>query len=190
MMAFAAACSLLSAASSDAASIWMAGTSTGTGSLGNWELRLNYGGVPIGSYQVIQSATLYYGGQTLAMNITDTANPVTARSRINVVDGNPNTSLDKLRIFGGFTTGEAIDIDVQGDVNITPLTATDANIAALSGVGNAVSGKLTDLSGNSITFTGSVVAPEPGSIALLSGLGLVVGRRLLKRRAKKQEAAV
>ncbi|MFM7920378.1 MAG: PEP-CTERM sorting domain-containing protein, partial [Planctomycetaceae bacterium] len=32
--------------------------------------------------------------------------------------------------------------------------------------------------------------PEPGSIALLSGLGLVVGRRLLKRRAKKQEAAV
>ena len=41
-----------------------------------------------------------------------------------------------------------------------------------------------------VDLTGFVAVPEPGSIALLSGLGLVVGRRLLKRRAKKQEAAV
>ncbi|MFO0537150.1 MAG: PEP-CTERM sorting domain-containing protein, partial [Planctomyces sp.] len=30
--------------------------------------------------------------------------------------------------------------------------------------------------------TGAVPAPEPGSFALLAGLGLVAGRRFLKRR--------
>jgi len=188
-----AALSLLNAASAEASAIWMAGTSSGTGSLGNWELRLNYGGTPVtppGTYQVIQSASLYYGGSVLSMNITDIATPATANSRINVVDGSPNPALDRLRIFGGFLGGAALDLFVQGDVNISPLTASDANIAALSKLGNAVTASFTDTSANSITFTGSVIAPEPGSVAILGGLGLVVGRRIWKRRsAKKQNVA-
>jgi len=188
-----AAFSLLSAASAEASAIWMAGTSSGAGSLGNWEMRLNYGNPPVnppGTYQVLQSATLYYGGSVLSMNITNTATPATANSRINVLDGSPNPALDRLRIFGGFLTGEAVDLFVQGDVNISPLTATDANIAALSKLGNAVSGNFTDLSANSITFTGSVIAPEPGSVAILTGLGLVVGRRIWKRRSAKKQNVV
>jgi len=84
---------------------------------------------------------------------------------------------------------------VTGTTDVGNTNGTAANMKALGEIGNSVAGTLTllpRLSGVSsvIIFTGLVAVPKPGSIALLSGLGLVVGRRLLKRRAKKQETAV
>jgi hypothetical protein len=38
------------------------------------------------------------------------------------------------------------------------------------------------LNADSVTFSGAVPAPEPGSFALLAGLALVAGRRFLKLR--------
>jgi hypothetical protein len=40
------------------------------------------------------------------------------------------------------------------------------------------------------SFSGTIPVPEPGSISLLAGLGLVCGRRVWRRRQQKQAAAV
>jgi len=83
-----------------------------------------------------------------------------------------------------------LTLDVRNSVNINPLVASAANIYALAAIGNTnVGGSIALADGRSFSFTATVV-PEPGSIALLSGLGLVVAGRIWKRRsAKKQNVA-
>lgn len=190
---------LLATHAANAGTIWFAGTVTG-GAGGNWFMKVQYTPNGSGSAATALSGTLELSGNTLnfdtvAVGVGPATSPV-----LTIEEGSPS---DRVSILAGLTgTGGKSGIlssfysPATGiDIGVNP-NATDANIAALTNLGTTVSGTVLNISGlgggflSNITLNGSVVAPEPGSIALLSGLGLVVGRRLLKRRAKKQEAAV
>ncbi len=83
-----------------------------------------------------------------------------------------------------------LDATVRGNTSVS-LTASAANLSALLQHPNSFSGlfRVYDLAGNSVQLNGVVAAPEPGSIALLSGLALVSGRRMWRRRQQKKAAA-
>lgn len=191
---------LLATHSANAGTIWFAGT-VGGGAGGNWFMKVQY--TPNGSAAAATtlSGTLELSGNTLNFDTVSVGGGTPVSPVLTISEGNP---ADQVSIVAGLTgTGGKSGIlnsfyspSTGFDIGTNP-NATDANIQALTKVGTTVNGTVLNISGlggagpfNTITLTGSVVAPEPGSIALLSGLGLVVGRRLLKRRAKKQEAAV
>lgn len=95
-----------------------------------------------------------------------------------------------------------VDLTIGGADAVAVREATQANIDALTASSTVTSGKLL-LDGNISPFvlkSGRVylygpplAVPEPASVMLLSGLGLVAGRRVLARRrqnaAAKAEAA-
>jgi hypothetical protein len=87
----------------------------------------------------------------------------------------------------------AAEIDglVSGNANV-PLLASAANLSALLQYPNAYNGTFTLYgdAAHSVSLSGMVAAPEPGSVALLSGLALVSGRRMWRRRQQKKAAAV
>jgi hypothetical protein len=74
---------------------------------------------------------------------------------------------------------------VYGDVNIDPLLATAGNINALAKNGNVFNGTFSLSSvvdgGETVELQG-IAIPEPGSVMLLSGLGVYCGRRILRKR--------
>lgn len=95
----------------------------------------------------------------------------------------------------GSVIAELTGFKVQGKADISSNVASDPNLQLLGSIGNLVTagsfriypnGVSPNASGAGtseiITLTGAVPAPEPGSFALLAGLGLVAGRRFLKRR--------
>jgi len=188
---------LLATQAANAGVVWFAGTATGAYS-GNWFMKIDYTPNAGGSVASALSGTLEIDGGVL--NFTSlTVGSTTVNPNLSIQEQTP---LDRVSIISGlvgvgksgllnsfFSPGTGIDIGVDPN-------ATDANVRALTQLGTSVTGTVLNVGGigadpfGTITLSGSVVAPEPGSIALLSGLGLVVGRRLLKRRAKKQEAAV
>lgn len=190
---------LLAAQAANAGTIWFAGTVTG-GAGGNWLMKVQYTPNNSGSAATALSGTLELSGNTLNFDTVAVGGGPATSPVLTIEEGSPS---DRVSILAGLTgTGGKSGIlssfysPTTGiDIGVNP-NATDANIAALTNLGTTVSGTVLNISGlgggflSNITLNGSVVAPEPGSIALLSGLGLVVGRRLLKRRAKKQEAAV
>jgi len=190
---------LLATHAANAGTIWFAGTVTG-GAGGNWFMKVQYTPNGSGSTATALSGTLELSGNTLNFDTVAVGGGPATSPVLTIEEGSPS---DRVSILAGLTgTGGKSGIlssfysPATGiDIGVNP-NATDANIAALTKLGTTVSGTVLNISGlgggflSNITLNGSVVAPEPGSIALLSGLGLVVGRRLLKRRAKKQEAAV
>lgn len=189
---------LLASHAANAGEIWFAGTSS-LGASGNWFMKVNYTPNAGGPAATALSGTLTLGSNTLNL-VSLTVGPTTTNPILSIEEGSPN---DRVSIISGLTNASASGVlssfyspgTSTLDLGSNP-NATDSNIMALTKLGTAVSGTVLNVGGlggplfGNITLSGFVVAPEPGSIALLSGLGLVVGRRLLKRRAKKQETAV
>jgi hypothetical protein len=74
------------------------------------------------------------------------------------------------------------------------LTLTDTNVATMLQAGTTYSGTFRR-SSNTIddlgtgVLGGTIPVPEPGSIGLLAGLGMVCGRRIWRRRQQKKAAA-
>ena len=93
--------------------------------------------------------------------------------------------------FGTITAALGLTINSGVDLGAAP-DASAVNIATLAAFGNPGGGSLVLQGGVPglvfTNFSGTAV-PEPGSIALLSGLGLVFGRGAWRRRKAKQIAA-
>jgi len=82
--------------------------------------------------------------------------------------------------------------DYFGNVNIDPLRATEANVDLLTASHGPFNGLLTLGTAGQLTtvrLTGKAV-PEPASVFLLSGLGLVAGRRVWRRRQQQKSESV
>jgi hypothetical protein len=159
-----------------------------------WSLALTYTENLSGSAAAITAATLTIGTETFLLN-TGFGTPQIV---VTPVTGANNDQLGITAFFSNSTPGGVgnggfsfLNLIVNGTADITGLAASDANIQALGAkIATPVTGGFAFGTGLNATLNGSVPAPEPGSIALLSGLGLIVGRRMLKRRAAKQNVAV
>ena len=162
-----------------------------------WSLFLTYVPNPTGAVAGISAATLKIGTETFVMNTFSGPKII-----VTPVAGSNNDKLDIQAFFNNSVPGTVgnggfayLNLTVSGTSDIVGSAASDANIQALGGtIRTPVSGTF-DFGPSSPPYlvaylNGSVPAPEPGSIALLSGLGLIVGRRMLKRRGAKQNAAV
>jgi len=160
-----------------------------------WSLALTYTANNGGPTAAITAATLTIGAETFLLKTSGAANaPVLT---VNAVAGNDNLSIVaefQASTPGGYGSTFSLlsPFTVNGTDDIGAAIASDVNVQTLGAkIGNTFTGQfLPVLPGQPIALSGSVPAPEPGSIALLSGLGLIVGRRMLKRRAAKQNVAV
>jgi len=161
-----------------------------------WTMALTYTANAGGPVAAITAGSLTIGGEIFALDLTPLApNTLTVAS----VTGLKNDTLAINAYFeastpGGFGTAVALlsPFTVTGTDIVGAAVATDTNIQNLGAtIGNTFTGQfLAVLPGVPVTLNGSVPAPEPGSIAVLCGLGLIVGRRVLKSRSsKKQEVA-
>jgi hypothetical protein len=95
---------------------------------------------------------------------------------------------------GGFQSD--VDITVRAPAAVAARVASEANIAFLTSTATSVDGTFdVDLqspfdSFDRLTLDGIPQAvPEPGSMLLLSGLGLVAGRRVMARRRQQKAKA-
>lgn len=151
-----------------------------------WSLGLTYTANNSGAVATITAATLNIAGTNYLLNSAGNADTLT----VNTVGGANNDTItfamDFVGASGFGTTFFGLSgLTLNGKTDV-PAIASDANILALAQLNNTVTnGGLVVLPGPStalITLNGSVPAPEPGSIALLSGLAIVLGRRFMKRR--------
>jgi len=99
-------------------------------------------------------------------------------------------------VNGGYGDFGTLTFSLSSTFNAPPgAIADEATVMALgTAIGSTYTGTFAFQNGpnspGSVFLNGSVAAPEPGSIAVLCGLGLIVGRRVLKSRSsKKQEVA-
>jgi hypothetical protein len=189
------------AASSQAAvlsSLRFAGTTTAGSSAPlaskAWSLSLTYVPNPTGAAAAISAATLTIGTETFLLNSGFGTPQITVIS----ATGANNDQLGILAYFSNSSPGGVgnggfapLTLTVAGTSDVAAALASNANIQQLGAQGyTPVSGSFAFGTGLTAILNGAVPAPEPGSIALLSGLGLIVGRRMLKRRAAKQNVAV
>ena len=152
----------------------------------------------------------FTGAVTPAVNATITAATLVLSTPTPVTyahTGTPGTltvngGTDKIDIAGlilvngSFADFGTLTFSVYSTFNAPPAAIADeATVIALgTAIGSTYTGTFAFLNGanvpGSVFLNGSVAAPEPGSIAVLCGLGLIVGRRVLKSRSsKKQEVA-
>ena len=201
------------AGSSNAAVLSLGGLATSSVSSFNnvaWTLAVTYTPAVSGPVASITAATLTIGAQSFSLRTTGTnvdeifvkavagANNDTMfiRSDFTVPAGAYTGFAGGIAGFATFgaPTQTETGLTVTGS-ELTSAIATEANISGLgSTVGNTISGTVqfidTNFSSSTVTLNGTVPAPEPGSVAVLCGLGLIVGRRVLKSRSsKKQEVA-
>ncbi|MFM7168358.1 MAG: PEP-CTERM sorting domain-containing protein [Planctomycetaceae bacterium] len=193
-----AACLVAPLASSrcDAGVLNLAGQTTSTKAaydLKAWTLSLVFTPNPAGPAATIASATLTIDGTSFLLDTASDPKTVTVTPDVGLNDDRLYINANFLS-SGAFGTNTAVLVDmvVAGKVDISPALATDANIQALAVPGNLVkSGTFVlnpSIGGGTalISFTGAVVTPEPGSVALLGGLGLVLSIRWLRRRSQTQ----
>ena len=146
------------------------------------------------SAAVINSATLVVGAQTWS-------------SLLGGIGQNPAITIASAKNaftiagqFGGSTPDDVGNIITSLSLNVTSATpvaatqATQANIDAIFASRSSALGTLTivgntagNFGGNILNLEGSLPAavPEPGSLLVLGGLGLFVGRRMMVRRQNK-----
>jgi hypothetical protein len=190
------------ASQANAATVGFTGT-TGAGSLGAFAagtpvtLTLTYTPVGLGGglTAVVTAASLNIQGFT-------PWNSLTGVNTISIVPngaGNDNLSVSlNFNPAGGLgTTVATLSMTFSGDedLGLNP-DATEANVGAIlftASGGNPASGNFTFIGGGIPGFgiaplSGAAVVPEPGSMMLLSGLGLVLGRRAWKRRRAVEPA--
>jgi len=146
-----------------------------------------------GAVANISSATLVVGNQTFLRNSAGNADTITVNSVAGVNNDTATLAIDFLQSTPG-SLGSAVailtNLTLNGKVDV-PTVANDANIALLAQQNNTVTnGSFILFPGfaggvDTITLNGSVPAPEPSSVLLLTGLGLVVGRRYLRKMLKK-----
>lgn len=163
-------------------------TSSGDPAYNNleWSLLLTYTANNGGPTASITAATLSIGTSSYALNTAGTADSLTVNS---VAGANNDTISFGMDFLGSGGVGTAAFIlsglTLNGKTDVSAI-ASDANILALAAPPNTLTGGLLVLvpgpSTGVISLSGSIPVPEPGSIAILSGLAIVVGRRYLKRR--------
>lgn len=144
------------------------------------------------SAAVINSATLVVGAQTWSSLLGGSGPAITIATAKNAftIAGQ----------FSGSTPGSVGDIFTSLSLNVTSATpvaaaqATQANIDAIFATRSSALGTLTlvgntagNFGGNVLNLEGNPLAavPEPGSLLVLGGLGLFVGRRMMVRRQNK-----
>ncbi|MCE2794320.1 MAG: hypothetical protein ACK5A1_09890 [Planctomyces sp.] len=149
-----------------------------------------------GATATITAATLLIGTESFSLN---TSGPGDGPDTITVaqIAGLDNDEMTLVADFTpsipgayGSVIAELTGFKVQGKADISSNVASDPNLQLLGSIGNLVTAgsfRVFPHGGASgvaeiVTLTGAVPAPEPGSFALLAGLGLVAGRRFLKRR--------
>ena len=104
------------------------------------------------------------------------------------VQWTPGAAFSDLSTPGGFASGP-LDLTLTSTTNLGLSGATQSNLDTIYAASNSLPGSVLGVfsaGGGFYSFTGAAV-PEPGSIALLSGLGLVFGRRVMKRRKLAKE---
>lgn len=147
------------------------------------------------STAVINSATLVVGAQTWSTLLGGIGqNPA-------ITIASAKNAFTIAGQFGGSSPGSVGDIFTSLSLNVTTATpvaaaqATATNIDAILSTRSSALGTLTIVSTSSSTgFGGNVLnlegdplsaVPEPGSLLVLGGLGLFVGRRMMVRRQNK-----
>ena len=158
-----------------------------------------------GAVALITSARLTIGGETW-----DTLVGVPTDHTLTIIDNGPGVSEDLAVTigfgpsvpsgFGGVVASFTATIDnISGPQqlevqDLDSIVASEANIHALARNqttgGGTTSGQLVQFGGgpSPIVFSG-VAVPEPGSVALLSGLGLVMAGGIWRRRRKSAQKA-
>ena len=163
-------------------------TSSGDSAYNNlsWSLLLTYTANNSGATANITAATLTLGVNSYLLNTAGNPDSLTVNSVAGVNNDTITFGMDFLG-SGGVGTAAFIlsGLTLNGKTDV-PAIASDANILALAAPLNTLTGGLVVLfpgpSTGAISLSGSIPVPEPGSIAILSGLAIVVGRRYLKRR--------
>jgi len=153
-----------------------------------WVLSLTYTANNAGPSANITAAVLTIGNSNYLLNTGGTFSDTLTVTQVS--GANNDTIVFAMDFVGTPSFGSAAFIlsalTLNGKTDVSAI-ASDANIAALAAINNTLTGgSLVVVPGPNtalITLNGAIPAPEPGSVALLSGLAIVVGRRLLKRRA-------
>jgi len=205
------------AASVSAEQVYFRGTATTTsgqdpaGLFNNrlWTLLLTYTPNNSGPATVTAASLFFYSND--ATNHKNETFSLIAASNVaqgNVIEVQQKTGAnnDALQIgteFGASELGRGAtfayydNLVVTGTSDVSSTNGTAANIQQLAALGNSLSGTFrlsprpsTGSGSLQVNLTGFAAVPEPSTVALLSGLGLVIGRRVWKRRsAKKQNVA-
>jgi len=169
--------------------------STGYAAYNNigWTVAFTYTASPTPAAAVIAGTTLTFAKSTPE---TFTLSPLLSSGTL-TVDSVADTITTGGSLLFNPAFGRLSSFVVTSAYNAPAAVADDATLQALGTTMNTTftgTFQFFDNTGStllgSVDLNGSVPAPEPGSIAVLCGLGLIVGRRVLKSRSsKKQEVA-
>lgn len=133
------------------------------------------------------------GLKTLRMNSVDAAGTITitAPNQISL-----SIDFDDPTAAAGQPTTGTLSMTITAPGANVPAVLSQANVSAIVRPFATYAGALTGVRFQGVSgvsragFAGTIPVPEPGSISLLAGLGLVCGRRVWRRRQQKQAAAV
>lgn len=173
-----------------------------------WTLLLTYTPNNSGPATVTAASLFFYSNDATdhkneAFSLIAASN--VAQGNVIEVQQNAGSNNDGLKIgteFGPSELGRGAisayydNLVITGGSDVSNTNGTVANIQQLAAIGNSVSGTFrlsprpSGTSSLQVNLTGFAAVPEPSTVALLSGVGLVIGRRVWKRRsAKKQNVA-
>jgi hypothetical protein len=195
------AATLVAAATSQSAfagTLRFAGATAGSNPIfGNkdWSLALTYT-AGAGPTATITAATLLIDTYSFSLKTSGVGNlpdTITVAQIVGLNDDEMTIAADfQASVPGayGSVVASLTGLKVEGKADITGNVASDANLQLLGSIGNLVTAGtflffpngVDPNNADSVTLSGAVPAPEPGSFALLAGLALVAGRRFLKLR--------
>ena len=143
------------------------------------------------SAAVINNATLVVGAQTWNSLLGGSSPAITIASAKNAFTiagqfggSNPDDVGNTFTSLSLTVTGTPVSLAQATEANINSIFASRTTaLGTLTIIGNVTG----NFGGNSITLEGNLpsAVPEPGSLLVLGGLGLFVGRRMMVRRQNK-----